>query len=737
MASPGPAIFGYLPRSNAAVGYLAHAPRGVDPMADRVLGRGVFVSHAEARRARLSRNTLAGTFSAGIPTRRSASDAPPPVSALPPAAGPDEAVAMPAAAPAATVPAVASPMASVPSSPMRGPAPPPLPATLQRVERIGRGLMLEPAIGSPPWAAAAVQVADAAATLPPLLMLAASPALLPVPPPQSAPSPLLSPQPQPVQGSAAVVTLGSGSGTADSPLHHSVLPSPQQLRHLHAGIQRSPSLPMFHDGAGAQKPPAHGTPPVQAVVRIGRSSFSAREPAASAAGAGGSVSGDDSVFFTADLAAGQSADALASNGSTPSPSPSPQLSCWPSPSLSAVSLAPATASLPPLPLLLSASAGAKSSDIALDYELGARLGSGAYAEVRAARRRPRPPSGAGESLGGTGAGPSVAIAAADAVAVKLIRKRFLVREDEREGVRREVEVHRFVSGLLRESRDALRAATGAIGIGTNGNGSSIGGGNGGGVAGGAGGERLLPVGGSAVHERVIELLDVYEDARFVYLVLEAAPSGSLVDYIRAKSVRRFSATQARVIMGQLLEALEFLHNKGVLHGDVKPANILVAESALIAGGSQGGAGTSTSGAALQHFIGAIQLCDFGNARRSRDARYFKLTGDVRLCPPAVSGTLGYVAPEVLARRSFGDACDVWSAGVLLYELLAGVAPFAPPFTVPAAGTPTPPELFCHPPWTGGELSVSASALCAAMLVTDPAARPSARDARAAAWFEGK
>lgn len=143
------------------------------------------------------------------------------------------------------------------------------------------------------------------------------------------------------------------------------------------------------------------------------------------------------------------------------------------------------------------------------------------------------------------------------------------------------------------------------------------------------------------------------------------------------------------------------------------------------------AGTSLSGAALPLFIDSIKLCDFGAARRSRDARYYRVTGDVGLVPwTSVQGTLGYVAPEVLNRQHYGTAVDVWSSGIVMFELLGGYAPFYPYATCLSE-----PVAFPASVWAG--VSEEAKDLIARMLTADPAKRISAAQARAHRWFATK
>ena len=158
-----------------------------------------------------------------------------------------------------------------------------------------------------------------------------------------------------------------------------------------------------------------------------------------------------------------------------------------------------------------------------------------------------------------------------------------------------------------------------------------------------------------------------------------------------------------------------LHSRGILHGDVKPSNILLdASSGLIEGGVAR--------------LDKIKLCDFGNARRSRDARYYRITGDVSLVPwSCVSGTLGYVAPEILLKKSYSTPADVWSVGVLLYELLGGFQPFQPYATCLNTSV-------CFPPPWGVEISAEAQHLVASMLELDPLKRITALAACAHPFF---
>jgi serine/threonine protein kinase len=248
------------------------------------------------------------------------------------------------------------------------------------------------------------------------------------------------------------------------------------------------------------------------------------------------------------------------------------------------------------------------------------------------------------------------------------------------------------------------------------------------------------------HPHIVGLLEAWEDGPegeatppptssltsvaggSIHLVLELVEGGDLGAFLRGRGIPRCSPKQVRGLLDQLLSALAWMHGRGVLHGDLKPSNILI-DSLGFEGGVTGPSPT---------FIHAVKLCDLGNSRRSRDARYYKVTGDVGLVPwSCVSGTPGFLAPELLERRSYSTPVDIWAAGILMYQLLAGFPPpwqpYAscctvpvefPPHVWPSAGAPQPASAIPH----------SARDLVAAMLHIDPLKRITAQAARMHPFF---
>jgi serine/threonine protein kinase len=154
-------------------------------------------------------------------------------------------------------------------------------------------------------------------------------------------------------------------------------------------------------------------------------------------------------------------------------------------------------------------------------------------------------------------------------------------------------------------------------------------------------QRLLQEGKiSLVHPNIVRVLDCFEDRGVVGLVMEYVEGPSLADRLAQGSLGVDEAL--RVIKG-VLSGLDFAHRSGVIHRDIKPSNVLL----------EGG-----------H---TPRLCDFGIARRM---------GKKGLTQVGVAiGTLPYMSPEQFLPGDVDHRTDVYSAGILLYELLTRRTPF--------------------------------------------------------------
>jgi hypothetical protein len=203
-------------------------------------------------------------------------------------------------------------------------------------------------------------------------------------------------------------------------------------------------------------------------------------------------------------------------------------------------------------------------------------------------------------------------------------------------------------------------------------------------------EREATVAARLRHERCLRAYACGSDSRHVYVAYEYTPGRTLRDALRAGELPDRDAVEAGA---QVLEGLAHAHARGVVHRDVKPANVLLAD----------GDGIS------------VRLLDFGLAQTD-DAETLTAVGDV-------PGTLAYISPERLAGDVSGPAGDVWAVGVLLWEALAGMHPFwtsSPLETARAIERGAPSLAEVRP-----DLPRSLTAAVDAALAPEPGRRPSA------------
>ena len=162
---------------------------------------------------------------------------------------------------------------------------------------------------------------------------------------------------------------------------------------------------------------------------------------------------------------------------------------------------------------------------------------------------------------------------------------------------------------------------------------------------GARAEREAGAAAKLRHPRCQRIYDQASDGSHVYIAYEYVPGSTMRDATRNGKVTDAGAIEAAA---QILEGLAHAHGKGIVHRDVKPANVLLEDGPDI----------------------SIRLLDFGLARFA-EAETLTAVGDV-------PGTLAYISPERLRGEAASPASDVWSVGVMLWEALAGRHPFWAP-----------------------------------------------------------
>ena len=142
-----------------------------------------------------------------------------------------------------------------------------------------------------------------------------------------------------------------------------------------------------------------------------------------------------------------------------------------------------------------------------------------------------------------------------------------------------------------------------------------------------------------IHKNIIRLYNVYEDKNHIKMIMEYALNGNLFNKIRQSKIG-FSEKKAFKYFIQILNAVYFLHKNNIIHRDIKPENILIDKN------------------------DNLKLCDFG---WSKEINIEKRT--------TFCGTVEYMAPEIIDNENYDFSVDIWSLGILLYEMLFGYSPF--------------------------------------------------------------
>lgn len=165
-------------------------------------------------------------------------------------------------------------------------------------------------------------------------------------------------------------------------------------------------------------------------------------------------------------------------------------------------------------------------------------------------------------------------------------------------------------------------------------------------------EREVQIMQTLSHPNIVECFDVFDNRLRTRIVMEYIQGGTLGDVI-SNHEGPLPERQSKRIMRDILSGVQYLHNMGTIHRDLKPDNCLLSDS--------------------QAPYGTVKLSDFGlsnfvaNSAQAED----DATDDHCVLTSAV-GSPGFVAPEIF-ESSYGTAVDIWSCGVILYMLLSGGA----------------------------------------------------------------
>jgi 5'-AMP-activated protein kinase catalytic alpha subunit len=196
------------------------------------------------------------------------------------------------------------------------------------------------------------------------------------------------------------------------------------------------------------------------------------------------------------------------------------------------------------------------------------------------------------------------------------------------------------------------------------------------------------------HPNIVQLYEIIETPKQLYLIMEYANGGELFDYIVSRT--RLSEREACKFYQQIVAGVEYIHRLNVVHRDLKPENLL-----------------------LDHNC-QIKIVDFGLSNTYRSDELLK----------TACGSPCYAAPEMIAGKSYnGLLVDIWSSGVILFAMICGYLPFEDPNTSDLYKKILSGDYEC-PKF----LSAEARDMLACILNTDPAQRYNIEKIRGHPWF---
>lgn len=136
------------------------------------------------------------------------------------------------------------------------------------------------------------------------------------------------------------------------------------------------------------------------------------------------------------------------------------------------------------------------------------------------------------------------------------------------------------------------------------------------------------------HKNIVTLYDTFQNDKYIYIIMEYCKYGDLRNFLKGHSMNEF---KIHIIMKQLINGLQYLFENKVFHRDLKPHNILISNNCI------------------------IKIADFGLAKQY----------DENNLSDTICGSPIYMAPEIICKNKYNNKADIWSLGVIFYELITG------------------------------------------------------------------
>lgn len=207
------------------------------------------------------------------------------------------------------------------------------------------------------------------------------------------------------------------------------------------------------------------------------------------------------------------------------------------------------------------------------------------------------------------------------------------------------------------------------------------------------------------HKGIVPYKEWFESKDKFYLVFGLCRGGELFERLIQRG--KFTERNAQALILQVLEAVDYLHDQGVVHRDIKPENLLFEN---------------------ESDDSPLRLTDFGISSFTQDDDDMLTT---------VCGSRGYVAPEILLRKGYGKPVDMWAIGIMTYLLLCGSNPFRSIDDTRELLEAMQNERYRFNPRYWNSISPEAKEFIKALLKGKPEQRLTAKEALQHTWFTGK
>jgi len=203
------------------------------------------------------------------------------------------------------------------------------------------------------------------------------------------------------------------------------------------------------------------------------------------------------------------------------------------------------------------------------------------------------------------------------------------------------------------------------------------------------------------HPNVVHTYDVFESEDSIFIVMEYLPGGMLYDLVATEGY--LSEDQAALVMREIISGVEYLHQHGIVHRDLKPENMMCKRKL---------------------YPWNVNVCDFGLANFAEGSTMMETQ----------VGTPYFAAPEIIKGEAYTASVDLWSCGVIMYNILSGTLPFDDDKSAEVVFRKIKQGDFSFPDEQWAEISDMAKDLIRKLLTVDPEKRIQGKEALHHVWL---